>query len=762
MLGNFRLASLVLACGATLGIAGCGGDGDAPATPPAASTTSVPVTVVDGAVRNALVCVDKNSNGLCDTGETSGRTDASGNISLSVPNEDVGKYPILAIVGTDAVDADHGAITVPYTMTAPADKPAVVSPLTTLVQTLIASTGASSTDAEASVKAQTGLTVSLFQDFTKSTTAESKAAGTVARMVVVVTQQQNDAIKTATGGTAIDGTVITKADLDEAVQKKLLELLPSLLTALNDPAVVNATTPEAKEAALAAAATTIVSGSGLNTTSVATVVAVNNQTSSTTTPPPAATTASYTLAGFNFTSPTVWSARAFAATAAMNTPDADGNTKYIERRVRINGAVAVRWNTGTEPQRQSDLHFNGTAWNNCGLNRQDTSTRRVAGQSNAYDYCDKLETGQQTRASFDVAGQTIASVYSQIRNAGYTNISVATGTSTMGAATFPAGSLLYYQTNTPLTNAPAYDRNADNRVRYYAANVAAGTATVNPSAPCAATGTLPTTLATTLETMVAGFPGNACTFGTSPRNEAWGYSSLGIGLIGTAATTGGSGGTDLTGNTALRVAFSGNSVKYYTCGHRLTDGSPRNCNLAGTGTYTISSLGDGRVMTLNNQPQIFAALNYQRVYVERAGRVYHGYTNRPVPSSQARFNLTATNALFASLGVGSVPDISVNAGVSLTQPNYTGLWLLQQNGQSDYETVQVSDTGAATCKYFDGTTLEDDPCTFTFTNLQTGAFTLTLDGGAVTATGTFNFLTGLAAATVTEGGSSVEVSGSRR
>jgi hypothetical protein len=222
---QLRLASLAIASAAVMALTACGGGSDAaapaPAPAPAATTTAVPVTVVDGAISNATVCLDKNLNGLCDAGEPTGKTDASGNVSLQVANADVGKYPVLAVIGTDAVDADHGPITVPYTMQAPADK-AVVSPLTTLVQTVISATGANSADAETSVKNQTGLNVSLFQDYTKSSTADSQVAGTVARMVVVVTQQQNAAITSTTGSAAFDGTVITKADLDEAVQRKLL------------------------------------------------------------------------------------------------------------------------------------------------------------------------------------------------------------------------------------------------------------------------------------------------------------------------------------------------------------------------------------------------------------------------------------------------------------------------------------------------------------------------------------------------------------
>ena len=64
----------------TLGIAsaglfslyGCGGGSSSvtPAvTPPVVTTTSVPITVIDGAIQNATVCLDKNSNGSCDAGE---------------------------------------------------------------------------------------------------------------------------------------------------------------------------------------------------------------------------------------------------------------------------------------------------------------------------------------------------------------------------------------------------------------------------------------------------------------------------------------------------------------------------------------------------------------------------------------------------------------------------------------------------------------------------------------------------------------------
>jgi hypothetical protein len=154
-------------------------------------------------------------------------------------------------VRCDAVDADTGPVPTAYTLMAPADTTAVVSPLTTLVQQTVASTGASTSEAAKSVQDATGLSASVFQDYTKvaAPTDGTLGAATLARLLVITTQQQTSALASAVGTTAIDGATITQADIDKAIQKKLLELLPDVVTALNTPDVQAATTPAAKEAA---------------------------------------------------------------------------------------------------------------------------------------------------------------------------------------------------------------------------------------------------------------------------------------------------------------------------------------------------------------------------------------------------------------------------------------------------------------------------------------------------------------------------------
>lgn len=753
--------ALALASAAILTVAGCGGGGSSGGT---AGTTSVPVTVIDGAIRNATVCLDINVNGICDSGEPSGKTDAAGNVSLQVSTADAGKYPILAVIGTDAVDADTGAVPVPFTMQAPADKPAMVSPLTTLVQSVIATTGATSAQAEASVKAQTGINVSLFEDFTKGTTADSKAAGTVARMVVVTTQQQSSALSSTVGTTAIDGTVIKQAHLDKIIQNKLLEILPALLTALADPSVQAATDLKAKEKALLALANALVvsPSTGLTTTSIATLVAINNQTAPTATVVADVPTAGANLRLLNFTDAQNWFGRVFVSTLAQATPDASGLQRYVQRRYSTqNGQTAAWTNIGGNPARQSDLHFNGSAWVGCALNFENSNTVRNAQGNSTYNDCDNNETGTSNRASFDIAGRTMLEVYNQINAAGYQNLTISNPGAALGSATFPANSKVLYQASTSATSAVAYYPGTNNIVTQYSKAVSDGGDATAQAAGTACNSTEfqgNGSASTTLESLVSSMTGTPCVFAspasfvyngvtyTSPdaTNEAWSNSTVHIGtrgnaLVGTGATAPGF----YSGNTRLRIAFKGtgtNPVTYYSCKERFNNGSSRNCTAIGTGSYTISTLGDARILTLTNSPLIASDLGYQRVFVERGGKIYFGYKNNLGTFNSARLNLPATNALLTQLGL---PTVDVNAPLTLTAASYQGTWDLTSAVSSQSAMLIVGTNGLGTCIQGGVVTA----CTLSFTNLATGAFTLAgINGGT---TGTLNFLTGQVAATYT-------------
>lgn len=770
-----RIALAITGAG-LLTIYGCGGGGGSAVSPPVVpSTVDVSVTVVDGPIKNATVCLDINTSGTCDSGEPSGRTDVDGKVILSVAVADAGNYLVLAVVGLDAIDADTGAVPVPFTMSAPADRVGVVSPLTTLVQQTIASTGANTADAAASVQAATGITVSLFQDFTKvaAPTDGSISAATVARMVVVTTQQQATVIASTLGTATVDGASITQADLNNAIQKKLLELLPALVTAISDPTVQAAATPAARESLLLAAANTLVTGSGLTSASIATVVAINNQASSGTPVALEALRAGFTLNNLNYTNASNYFARVFTASLAQNTPDASGNVRYVERRYRSNTGNLAKWGAGSEPARQADLHWNGSAWVSCALNSENTSGVRDAQGNSTFNYCDNLETGKSSRATFGIAGKTMLEVYTQVRAAGYTNLTVA-DTTALGSATFPTGSLLFYQTSTPLTAAIAYypgsshPAGVSNVVSQFSPAVAAGgvASAQGAGVGCNAAEFQNTngSNSTTLEGMIGAMTGTPCIYGLPGSfgyngttytnqdtvNEAWGNSTVGIGTIGSAAVgTGATAPGFYSGNTKLRLAFKGtgsNPVTYYACKERFNNGSTRNCTVIGTGSYAIATLGDARVMTLNNLPAQASVLNYTRVFVERAGLVYAGYRNKPNVGNSARLNAIGATALLGQL---SVPIEDPSVPLALTAGSYQGTWDLRDPADLDEGglTLVIKANGSFTCQ--DRNDLSFFPCTLTFTNAAVGAFTLTDDvgGPSSTETGTFNFMTGIASGT---------------
>src|SRR5450830_945985 len=118
-----NLGLTAIAAGAAI-LAACGGSNNynsAPATPPAttpsvtmagvvAAAGFVPGSATDptmkaGYYSGALVCIDANNNGKCDTGENPVTTDAKGAFTLTASA--VG--PLLADIGTSATNTATGA-----------------------------------------------------------------------------------------------------------------------------------------------------------------------------------------------------------------------------------------------------------------------------------------------------------------------------------------------------------------------------------------------------------------------------------------------------------------------------------------------------------------------------------------------------------------------------------------------------------------------------------------------------------------------------
>lgn len=767
--------ALALTSACLLGLYGCGGGGGgsgsaAPAT--ASTTTAVPVTVIDGAIGNATVCLDKNLSNTCDVGEPSGKTDAAGKVILQVEPADAGKFPVLAVVGTDAVDADSGPVPVAFKLLAPADQPAVVSPLTTLVQTIIAGSGQSTAAAEASARSQTGLNISLFEDFTGGATAESQAAGTVARMLVVTTQRQATALNAAVGSSALDGKVITQADIEKIIRNKLLEILPALLTALNDPSVQAATTPAAKEAALLAQANLLVNDpdTGLGAGAAPTLVAINNQIALPAPVSAGTPAASVSLRNLTFTNLQNWFVRAFASTAAQNTADSAGNVRAVDRRANSVAGAVANWNFGGEPIRQADLFFDGSAWAQCTLNVEIVGSVRDLLGNSAYRYCGEL--GKTNLASFPIGGQTMASVITNARGAGYTNISIGNNSAailatTLASTTFPAGSVLSYVSTMPQFLPVKYYPGSSARVTQYSPSITAGgVASTQPAGAQCNSPEFNTdgALSTTLEALIAAMTGTPCIFTggsfvyqgatyTNPdaANEAWGNSTVSLGFLGSAAVGTGPAPGFYTSNTVFRVAFKGsgaNATTYYACRQRFNTGSSRNCRVIGTGSYAISVLGDARIMTFTNLPAATAALPLTRVFVERGGRIYYGYQLKLNPTSSARLNLPATHALLTQLGL---PVIDPDTPLALTRTSYAGEWDLVDNDSAQGSLLmRLSNDGSTLCTPSLPVGSAAVACTLAFTNVAAGAFTLAVAGDTATYTGSVNFLSGAVSGSYTD------------
>ena len=248
---------LQLLCTATLVLSGCSGGGGG-------ATKATTITVIEGYIQGATVCVDINKHGACDDGETKGTTGADGKVTLYVPVDDVGKYPIVAYVPADAIDSDTGeAVGTAFTLKAPKEHSGVVSPFTSLVvQKLDANKNLSLADAQSQVANSTDFEVSeLSSDFMSKTTAR-----TLARTIVALQKNRLSALNTLKNCTA------SQADKESQVLSAISSAASIIKTTSN--AITACSTGVAQKtrecrAAIDTAVTTIVNANtGLSTTSL--------------------------------------------------------------------------------------------------------------------------------------------------------------------------------------------------------------------------------------------------------------------------------------------------------------------------------------------------------------------------------------------------------------------------------------------------------------------------------------------------------------
>ena len=661
----------------TLALPGCGGGGggDAPVgVTPVAPSVAIGGVVSDGPLQGAVACYDLNDNSACDAGEpTSSATDVNGSYSVSVLATDAGLHAVVVSVPATAIDQTTGApIGVALTFKAPATnapgaQSVFVSPLTTLVVSQMQATGANAATAAATIQAQAGLTLSALVDFSGPSPDAQKAALT-ARLLVQTHKALAAAMAPRLGQPDASGATVTQADIDKAAANALRAALPALAATLADPAVSGATDVQA--ALVAAAQDLVATQPALNAAEALAAVAVAKLAD---VQAAAAATDAAALRAFTYTDANHWSYRALASSAADNTPDAGGLLHFYDIHRQAVAGVVSSWGFGTLEARKADRHWTGSTWAECTLGQRSSSAPRDAQGRTVYDYCDGYERGASVRTGIDIAGQTLASVITtKIRtypgedsgvafaNWGPANLDL------LGGATFPAGSQLLYQTVTPTETAFAYD--VTSPVGTWGTSISAGgDARNNQTLPCysAYIDVIQQFTVGTLEQLVTVNPGTPCTvnpqttsIGSSLNpNIWWSGTSLSLGNVvdGTILPPGT--GTFFTTTANLRVAFTGagNAATYYRCNVRTSTGGTRNCVAIGSGTYSVQTLGDARVMSFNKLPALAQRLSFDCVLVERGGAVYYGY--RPVPNvtrNSVRLNLPAANALLGALGIAPI------------------------------------------------------------------------------------------------------------
>jgi uncharacterized protein YkwD len=172
----------------------CGGGGGGGSVP----TSTMSGSVIDGYITGATVCLDLNSNNVCDSGEPTTVTTANGAYSFSYPSSTtLTKLNVIVKVPAGAIDSDNPntPIAAPYQLSAPATNSNAVTPLTSLVVAAIKA-DPTLTPASAATQITTALnlpnSVNLFQNYL---TTSSAPIQNVAKVVNVVLQ--NSAISNA-------------------------------------------------------------------------------------------------------------------------------------------------------------------------------------------------------------------------------------------------------------------------------------------------------------------------------------------------------------------------------------------------------------------------------------------------------------------------------------------------------------------------------------------------------------------------------------
>ncbi|MFM2587854.1 DUF1566 domain-containing protein [Vibrio sp. TBV020] len=184
----------------TIALVGCGGgnESDAKISSPGGNATANNLSgvVMDGYLKNANVCLDKNNNAHCDSGDgTIVQSDENGHYQLPFEG-DISNYNILveALSGV-TIDMDNpGQVLLSdFTLEAPAARPEVVSPMTSMVSSIAQTTGVTFDEAAKSLANDLNVSEEVLKsDYVGKSSTESKQVHMLARGITRVLQSAQE------------------------------------------------------------------------------------------------------------------------------------------------------------------------------------------------------------------------------------------------------------------------------------------------------------------------------------------------------------------------------------------------------------------------------------------------------------------------------------------------------------------------------------------------------------------------------------------
>ncbi len=601
--------ALALAGTLTL-LGGCNQDDEPP------PNVAVSGLVVDGPLQGALVCYDLNDNGACDSGEPSATTDANGRYGLTVLESESGKHAVLAQVPATAIDKDTGAAvgaafmlrTLP-TQTAGAQD-VFVSPITTLVADIAASSGQTPAQAAAQVQAALSLsTLPLAPAIPAGGTPELLAAGRVLGTLIIQTAQ----LASANG--------VPAAQVPALLREATTTQLSVLTTALANS---TATTPAARATEAAAA---VLTEMNLNAASVGAVATVLARPASA----PDAPGPFVSVRRFAYTDANNYSYTLFVGDSS--TTDATGRFKASEVRQTVSAG-------NDSPYNRNQIYWTGSEWKPCATQWEVSAAKlETATTPQLGTYCGG--SNSETRSVVeDITGKTLREVVASFRAHPFADSVGAHTDPVIGlpvkwgpnpellpaTATFPAGSKMSRRTQrADIGGVDRIEITTKSTVRW-------------PDGVFRH--------ATTLE-QYSGMPGDLVD-ATAPITTSNTVFVADLPLASQADTT-------LESFKRYRAGFdvTGLKIRFYQCNVRKSDSATIGCTTVGDGTLALSTQGGLRLMRVASgyPAELTARHREHRFWAESSGTVFRGIRDLERTRYDQRLNAVAWTAMRSALGI---------------------------------------------------------------------------------------------------------------